>query len=243
MGKYVFRILRFDPQKDETPYFQEFEYESSSKDAVLDALLNIRENLDPTLSFRHSCREAVCGSCGMVINGRITLACRTILESLKDKLVIIEPLPNLEIQKDLMVDLTPFWQALREVEPYLQPAESHPPKGYRIDAKQMEKIYQFINCILCGCCYSACPVVARGQGYFGPAALAKLYRFVRDPRDLRPFSQWEKIDKPQGIWGCDTVFRCHDVCPKDVRPADGIEGLRRKLIVEKLKKVFRRKPK
>ena len=242
MAKYLFRILRFNPERDEKPYFQEFSYEASEKDSVLDALRSIRDNLDPTLAFRYSCREAVCGACGMVINGQITLACRTILESLKSQVVVIEPLPNFEIQKDLMVDMTPFWKALREIKPFLHPQPEIPEKGYRIEEKQMERIYQFINCILCGCCYSACPVVARGQGYLGPAALAKLYRFVEDPRDKRSFSSWAKVDRPDGVWACDTVFRCHEVCPKNVRPADGIEGLRRKLVVEKIKRLFKKEP-
>jgi|Deesub1362B_J571_1020462.scaffolds.fasta_scaffold00002_164 succinate dehydrogenase/fumarate reductase iron-sulfur protein len=242
MAKYLFRLLRFNPARDKKPYFQDFYYESSEKDSVLDALRSIRDNLDPTLAFRYSCREAICGACGMVINGQITLACRTILESLKSRVVVIEPLPNLEIQKDLMVDMTPFWEALREIEPFLHPQAGIPKKGYRIEERQMERIYQFINCILCGCCYSACPVVARGQGYLGPAALAKLYRFVEDPRDKRPFSQWSRVDKPSGVWACDTVFRCHEVCPKNVRPADGIEGLRRKLVIERIKRLFRKEP-
>lgn len=242
MAKYLFRILRFNPERDEKPYFQEFSYEASEKDSVLDALRSIRDNLDPTLAFRYSCREAVCGACGMVINGQITLACRTILESLKSRVVVIEPLPNLEIQKDLMVDMAPFWEALREIELFLQPQPQIPEKGYRIEEKTMERIYQFINCILCGCCYSACPVVARGQGYLGPAALAKLYRFIEDPRDKRAFSSWAKVDRPEGVWACDTVFRCHEVCPKNVRPADGIEGLRRKLVIARIKRLFKKEP-
>jgi succinate dehydrogenase / fumarate reductase iron-sulfur subunit len=105
----------------------------------------------------------------------------------------------------------------------------------------MEKIGQYINCILCGCCYSACPVASRDSRYLGPAALAKLSRFVQDPRDKRPFSNWSKVDTDGGVWGCDTVFKCNEVCPKEVRPADGIESLRRKLVIEKIKRFFRMK--
>jgi succinate dehydrogenase / fumarate reductase iron-sulfur subunit len=106
----------------------------------------------------------------------------------------------------------------------------------------MDKIYQFISCILCACCYSACPVASRDGRYLGPAALAKLYRMVQDPRDQRDYSSWRKVNAEDGVWGCDTVFKCNEVCPKEVRPADGILALRRKIFVSELKHIFKRKP-
>ncbi|MDH7513599.1 MAG: succinate dehydrogenase iron-sulfur subunit [Clostridiales bacterium] len=238
--KCTFRILRFDPVEDECPYFEDFSYEASEKKSLLEALMDVRNEQDTTLSFRYSCREAVCGSCAMVINGKFDLACRTIVDSLGSSLIVIEPLPNLEIQKDLIVDMEPFWQALHKVEPYLFPAEEIPEKGHRVEDRVMEKIDQFANCIMCGCCYSACPVVSRDERYLGPAALAKLYRFVRDPRDRRGFPRWSKVSTETGVWGCDTVFRCNEVCPRTVRPADGIESLRRRVVLGKIKQLFKR---
>lgn len=236
---YIFRILRFNPKKDEYPYFQDFSYESEEKKSVLEALMDIRNDQDCTISFRYSCREAICGSCAMVINGNFDLACRTDLESLRSSLVVIEPLPNLEIQKDLVVDMDPFWEALQKIEPYLQGEEIQSTKGHRVDDRDMDRIFQFVNCIMCGCCYAACPVASRDERYLGPAALAKLYRFVRDPRDIRPFANWSRVNTEAGVWGCDTVFACNEACPKDVRPADGILALRRKLVMEKIKRFFR----
>jgi succinate dehydrogenase / fumarate reductase iron-sulfur subunit len=238
--KYTFRILRFDPVEDECPYFQDFLYETQEKKSLLEALMDVRNDQDCTLSFRYSCREAVCGSCGMVVNGKFDLACRTMLESLGSSLVVIEPLPNLEIQKDLVVDMEPFWHALSSVEPYLQPPDKPPEKGYRIDDREMERIDQYVNCIMCGCCYSTCPVVARDERYLGAAALAKLYRFIKDPRDERGYGRWSRVNTETGAWGCDTVFRCNEACPRYVRPADGIEGLRRELIWRKVKGLFKR---
>lgn len=240
--KYIFKILRFDPLKDGSPYFEEFSYEIHGKKSVLEALMDIRNEQDCTLAFRYSCREAICGSCGMVINGNFDLACRTTVESLESSSVVIEPLPNLEIQKDLVVDMDPFWEALHKIDPYIFLGEECLEKESRVEDWEMEKIEQFTNCILCGCCYSACPVVSRDGRYLGPAALAKLYRFVKDPRDKRAFSSWSRVNTEEGIWGCDTVFKCNDVCPKKVRPADGVEGLRRKLLVEKIKRLFRTRP-
>lgn len=239
--KYSFRILRFDPLEDKRPYFQEFAYETKGKKAILEALMDIRNDQDCTLSFRYSCREAVCGSCGLVINGKFDLACRTMLESLGTSLIVIEPLPNLEIQKDLVVDMEPFWRALYSVEPYLQPGGERPEKGYRIEDHEMEKIDQYVNCILCGCCYSVCPVVSRDDRYIGAASLAKLYRFIKDPRDKRGHERWFRVDTEAGAWGCDTVFRCNEVCPRYVRPADGIEGVRRALVGARIRRLFKRK--
>jgi succinate dehydrogenase / fumarate reductase, iron-sulfur subunit len=139
-----------------------------------------------------------------------------------------------------VVDMTPFWEAYRAVEPYMHTEGEAPEKGCRITEQEMEEIYQFINCIMCGCCFSSCPVASRDGAYMGPAALAKLNRFVDDPRDKRSFESWSLINSPEGVWGCDTVFRCNDVCPKNVRPADGIEALRRKLVVGKIKRIFKK---
>lgn len=238
----IFKILRFDPHKDSETHFQAYRHETRHQDTVLEALKDIRDQQDPSLSFRYSCREAVCGSCGMVVNGRIALACRTQVRDLGSDEVVIEPLPNLEIRKDLIVDLTPFWEAYRKVEPYLQAPGEVPEKGHRVSERDMEKVFQYITCVLCACCYSACPVASRDGRYIGPAALAKLQRFALDPRDQRPFAAFERVNTPEGVWGCDTVFRCNDVCPKDVRPADGIEGLRRRLVVGKARRLLRRKP-
>ena len=236
---YTFRILRYDPLKSDHPRFQDFHYETQEKQSLLEALMDIRNDQDATLTFRYSCREAVCGSCAMVINGKFDLACRIDVASLGSSLIIIEPLPNLEVEKDLAVNMDPFWEAIYRIEPFIHAGEKLPEKEHRIEDREMDKILQFINCIMCGCCYAACPVASRDEQYLGPAALAKLYRLVRDPRDERPFSSLSKVNTEAGAWGCDTVFRCNEVCPKEVRPADGIEALRRRLIVEKIKRVFR----
>lgn len=201
--------------------------------------MEIRNEQDPTLSFRYSCREAVCGSCGMIINGQPELACRTMVDSLGSAVITLEPLPNLEIQKDLVVDMEPFWKALGEIHPYVMGDGQPPEKEYRIEEKETAKIERYTNCILCACCYAACPVITRDARYLGPIALAKLNRFVRDPRDKRAFADWARANTDSGMWGCDTVFRCNEACPKDVQPAHGIEALRRKFVIEKFKRMLR----
>jgi succinate dehydrogenase iron-sulfur subunit len=183
----TFKVLRYDPMKNDPPRFQAYVHEPKTRDSVLEALKDIRDQQDPSLSFRYSCREAVCGSCAMVINGQPALACRTLVETAGPELIVLEPLPNMEILKDLVVDMAPFWEAYRFVQPYLQPEGEGPEKGHRFEDAEFEDVFRLANCILCACCYSACPVVSREPEYLGPAALAKLHRFVRDPRDKRPF--------------------------------------------------------
>lgn len=238
----TFQILRYDPTKDEPPRFQTYVHEPKPRDSVMESLKDIRDQQDPSLSFRYSCREAVCGSCAMVINGAIALSCRTLVETAGPELIVLEPLPNMEILKDLVVDMAPFWEAYRFVQPYLQPEGEAPAKGHRFEDAEFEDVFRLTNCILCASCYAACPVVARESEYLGPAALAKLHRFVRDPRDKRPYGSLGRVDSPTGAWGCDTVFRCNDVCPKEVQPAHGIEGVRRALVAGKVKRIFRRTP-
>ena len=228
---FTFKIMRYDstePEKE--PFFQAYRVQVIPGLTVLTVLIRIREELDPTLAFRSSCRSAVCGSCAMVINGKIDLACRTQASIAEDRSIILEPLPNLTIIKDLVVDLTPFWVAYEKVRPYLIRKGPDPEKEMHQSEEERKRIDQYVNCILCACCYGACPVLARDPQYLGPAALAKLERFALDSRDERSKEDLRIVNDEKGVWGCDTVLRCIEACPKDVRPTDGIVGLRRSLI-------------
>jgi len=170
----------------------------------------------------------------MVINGKIDLACRTQVAAFGSNTIVLEPLPNLEIIKDLVVDLTPFWNMYEKVKPYLIRKSSDPEKEIQQSEDERKRIDQFVNCILCACCYGACPVLARNPDYIGPAAFAKLERFMLDSRDERPDDFLENVNNENGVWGCDTVLRCIEACPKDVRPTDSIVGLRKQLVKYKL---------
>jgi len=236
--EYVFKILRFDPEEDDEPRFQSYPYETTQPRTLLEALMEIRNEQDPSLSFRYSCREAVCGSCGMVIDGQIGLACKTQLADLRGPAILIEPLPNLEIEKDLIVDLGPFWEALEKVRPYLIAGE-RPEGGYRIQDSEAEELFQYAGCILCGCCYSACPVTALRKEYLGPAALAKLHRFRLDSRDTRTAEDVRVAASEGGLWACRSILRCNSVCPKQVSPAQGISGLRRRWFLDRIRRLFR----
>lgn len=236
---YTFKIMRYDAKKPETqPLFESYRIKVISGLTVLMTLLRIRDEIDGTLSFRSSCRSAVCGSCAMVINGKIDLACRTQVASFGDNTIILEPLPNLEIIKDLTVDMTPFWNMYKKIKPYLIRKSPDPEKENLQSEKERARIDQYVNCILCASCYGACPVLSRNPDYIGPAAFAKLERLILDSRDERSANSLEVINNENGVWGCDIMLRCIDACPKNVRPTDSVVGLRKTLLKHKAIKIL-----
>lgn len=238
---YTFKILRSDASEtSERPHFQSYRIRVIPGLTILAVLLRIRDEIDGTLAFRSSCRSAVCGSCAMVINGKIDLACRTQAAAFESRTIILEPLPNLQVIQDLVVDMTPFWRMYEKVRPYLIRNSTHVAKEIPQTEKERGRIDQYVNCILCACCYGACPVLSRDPDYLGPAALAKLQRFALDSRDERPLGFLNEIDNEKGVWGCDTVLRCIDACPKNVRPTDSIVGLRKSLLKHRLFKTNRK---
>jgi len=230
-----FEIFRYDPE-DEKPRFQTYELAIEGNMSVLEALLKIQDDQDPSLAFRYACRGAVCGSCAMSINGKLNLACRVQLQNLTTNRIVVEPLPNFEILKDLVVDMDPFWRKYERIQPWLH-AEISKTEENSMSQADRERIDQYVNCILCGLCAGACPVLRSNADFAGPAALAKLYRFVVDSREEgRGEETLEQENRHEGVWGCHTITRCIQACPKNVRPTDGIEGLRRKMVTQKLKK-------
>ena len=228
-------VFRHDPGLGPEWRFDSFRVPIAPHMSVLEALFYVRDHLDPTLTFRYACRGAVCGSCAMTVNGRCDLACRVQVLSLPDREATVEPLPNLEIQRDLAVDLEPFWKAYEAVQPWLQPAEEPPERERLVSEAERGRVDEYVNCILCACCYGACPIPRREGRYLGPAALAKAYRFLVDARDARPVAVLRELDRPEGVWGCDMVHECIRACPKAVRPSYAIAGLRRRLVGHRLR--------
>lgn len=237
--EYRFEVLRYDAAENATPRLDCFAVTAAGRMSVLECLLKIQDEQDPSLAFRYSCRGAVCGSCAMSINGRPQLACRVLLKNLSGRRVVLEPLPSFEIIRDLVVDMDSFWRKYEQVRPWLH-AATEAEKETRMSERERAKIDQYVNCILCGLCYGACPVLKSNPDFIGPAALAKLQRFLADSREDRDSESLEAQDSQRGMWGCHTITRCIDACPKNVRPTDGITGVRRRLLVHKLKKVLGR---
>ncbi len=235
MTTQTFRISRFDPANDTESHYQEYSLEASEGMTVLEALLRIQTEQDGSLAFRYACRGAVCGSCAMVVNGKIDLTCRVQASGLGET-VSLEPLPNLPVLKDLVVDMDVFFDKNRAVQPWLQPADPDPEKERLVDPKQWPEAEPYTNCILCASCYGVCPAVERDPAYLGPAALAKHYRFLADVRDAADEARLALVGGEQGVEGCDMVWSCVEICPKGVSPTQGIGRSRARIRRAKRKK-------
>ncbi len=225
----TFEVFRFNPEHDEDAYFQEYELPEIKGMTVLEGLYYILENIDPTLAFRSSCRQGVCGSCAMHINGQYRLACETQAAMMGSR-IIIRPLAHMKIIRDLVVDMDPFFAQYETIRPYLIPAEEAGEREYKQSPKQRAKIDHHVDCILCAACYGSCPVVATDDKYLGPHALLKALRFVDDSRDGATGERLALVATDEGVFRCHTIFNCQQVCPKDLDPTGAIGKLKMKSI-------------
>jgi succinate dehydrogenase/fumarate reductase iron-sulfur protein len=220
------RVRRWDPALGQEPTWQEYRVPLIEKITVLDALFYVVHNLDSTLSFRCACRAAMCGSCGMVMNGREGLACRTQMADL-GKSVRVEPLRNMPVIKDLAVDMEPFFEKYQAVTPYLVPRESlTEPAVIPAGSPLRDLIDEHLECITCGACYSACSMVGADPSYLGPAALNRAYCLAVDVRDAAREQRLEAVRDQHGVWRCHQLFECARVCPKNLIPTRAIRKLK-----------------
>ncbi len=227
-------IRRFQKEKEPPAWIETFEVETRRKMNLLEALFRIQDEQDETLSFRYSCRGAVCGSCAMRVNGKDVLACRTPVETLLGKAVQIEPLPFFPVIRDLIVDMSAFFHQYRAVQPYLHARAVPSERECPMSELERKRIEPYINCILCGICFGTCPAFEKDRRFLGPAMLAKAYRFFLDTRDCRSDEILKDVDSQTGVWGCKTVFNCVKVCPKNVPPTHGIVSMRSRILGRRL---------
>jgi succinate dehydrogenase / fumarate reductase, iron-sulfur subunit len=222
------KVRRYDPEGDQEPKYEHYTVDMPPSATVLDSLIEVREYHDGTLALRCSCRSAICGSCAMRINGRARLACKTQVSALIEDggEIIVEPAGNMPVIKDLVVDMTPFWDKIRAVKPWLQPSGPPPEREYLVPAQSMTDLAEVMNCIMCGACVSDCTVLEVDKTFLAPAALAKAWRFVGDPRDDATLPRLRDLSESSGIWDCTRCNFCVQVCPKDVKPMDQILKLR-----------------
>lgn len=225
----ILRVQRFNPDVNDKPYLQEFSIRIERDTTVLDALHKIKTEVDGSLTYRRSCRHAICGSCAMNVNGRNMLVCNTPVQQVLDRnrRLTIKPLPFLPIIKDLVVDRTSFWEQYIRVKPWAIPPDDRPEREFRISPKEVEELKNAETCIMCGACYSACQVIGLSKQYIGPHALLKAYLRVLDPRDTTPAERLEDIAGGDGVYRCHTIFNCIDACPKNLNPTHAIEALRK----------------
>ena len=222
------RIRRFDGDQDRKPRYDTYTVEIPTTASVLDALDAVKEKLDGTLAYRKSCRMAICGSCGMRIDGGAALACKTPMKQFVDAshTITLSPMGNLPVIKDLVVDMAPFWGKIRAVKPYLETLGEDPgAKEWRVSPQQGALIHKESLCIMCGCCVSECNSMENDPDFLGPAALAKAYRFVGDARDRDTEARLRDLSGEHGIWDCTRCYFCNQRCPKGVDPRDAIAKL------------------
>ena len=220
--KVNLEIQRFNPETDSAPHFRTYSVEVEPTDRVLDALVDVNRNQDGTLAFRRSCAHGVCGSDAMVINGKEALACKTLVQDVADAdgaTIRLEPARHMEVQRDLMVRQDGFFQNYRSVKPFFITDESKPqPEKEHLQSVQERSLFDDpTKCILCGACYSACPVLDRNPNFIGPAAIVQAARFVFDSRDRGLPARLEILDQPNGVWACENHFECTRVCPREIK--------------------------
>jgi len=250
MAEFTLKVRRFKPEDREGPYWESFDVDLDPTLSVLDGLLQAKDRDDGSLAVRCSCRAAICGSCGVKINGQSTLACKTMLEEAQsyaeshvvaaqaggDKTkgngrseIVVEPMGNMPVIKDLITDMeSTHWKKVRRVTPWLLPEGDPPAREYVVPPESMIDVTQSMACIQCGACVSSCLSMEADPEFIGPAALAKAYRFVGDPRDAETKERLHDLAQdPHGIYDCTHCFSCIDACPKGVAPMDQIMRLRR----------------
>jgi succinate dehydrogenase / fumarate reductase iron-sulfur subunit len=215
-------VRRYNPEVDAEPKWQDFDLTMYGTDRVLDALHKIKWEIDGSLSFRRSCAHGVCGSDAMRINGRNRLACKTLLKDLDlSQPIFVEPIKGLEVEKDLIVDMNPFYQAYRDVKPFLI-ANDNPEKERIQSAEDRERFDDTTKCILCAACTTSCPVFWTDGQYFGPAAIVNAHRFIFDSRDEAAEVRLDILNDKEGVWRCRTTFNCTEACPRGIQVTKAI---------------------
>ena len=231
----VFRVYRWNPDDGVNPSVDRYEVDlDDCGPMVLDAVIKIKNEIDPTLTFRRSCREGICGSCAMNIDGTNTLACTKPIAEIKGD-VRINPLPHMPVVKDLVPDLTHFYAQYATIKPWIQTQSTTPPDRERLQSKEdRSKLDGLYECILCACCSTSCPSYWwNGDRYLGPAILLQAYRWLADSRDEATGERLDALDDPFRLYRCHTIMNCAKTCPKGLNPAKAIAEIKKMLMVRR----------
>jgi succinate dehydrogenase / fumarate reductase iron-sulfur subunit len=228
------RIRRFNSEVSDEANWIDYLLEIDPKERVLDALHKVKWEIDGTLTFRRSCAHGICGSDAMRINGRNRLACKTLIKDINpEKPITVEPIKGLTVLKDLVVDMDPFFQAYRDVMPFLITKGNEPTRERRQSPAERERFDDTTKCILCAACTSSCPVFWNDGQYFGPAAIVNAHRFIFDSRDEAGEQRLEILNDKDGVWRCRTTFNCTDACPRGIEVTKAIQEVKRALITRR----------
>lgn len=233
----TFHVYRYDPDTDDNPRVDSYEVDVTGVSMVLDGLIQIKNEIDPTLAFRRSCREGVCGSCAFNINGSNTLACTKAMDELGSGDVTVYPLPHQPVMKDLVTDLTNFYKQHASIEPFLQAKEEPPETEWRQTQAERAELDGLYECILCACCSTSCPSYwwngdkeDASEEYLGPAALLQAHRWLADSRDTLTNERLDALEDEFKLYRCHTIMNCAQVCPKHLNPAEAIADIKRMMV-------------
>jgi len=227
--KITLKILRFNPETDQKPWWGEYQVEMEPDDRLLDALHQVKWYQDGTLTVRRSCAHGICGSDAMVINGRNGLACKTIIKDIGNK-ITVEPLRGFRVIKDLVVDMEPFMEKYRSIMPYLINDED-PGTRERLQSQEDRAIFdESTKCILCACCTASCPSFWANPDYLGPAAVVQAHRFIFDSRDRATEERLSAVGGSDGVWRCRTIFNCVEACPREINITKAIGEVKKALL-------------
>jgi succinate dehydrogenase / fumarate reductase, iron-sulfur subunit len=232
-----FKVYRWNPDDGQNPRMDTYEVDlDSCGPMVLDALIKIKNDIDPTLTFRRSCREGVCGSCSMNMDGKNGLACTTAIEDCKSSDVKITPLPHMDVIKDLVPDFKHFYAQYASIKPWLQTTTPEPSGTERLQSKEeREKLDGLYECILCACCSTSCPSYWwNGDKYLGPAILLQAYRWLADSRDEMTGERLDDLEDPFRLYRCHTIMNCANACPKGLNPAKAIAEIKKMMVERQL---------
>ncbi|KOV37474.1 succinate dehydrogenase iron-sulfur subunit [Kitasatospora purpeofusca] len=228
------RIRRFNPEEHPDPVWVDYQLEMDPKERVLDALNKVKWEQDGTLTYRRSCAHGICGSDAMRINGRNRLACKTLIKDVNpEKPITIEAIKGLTVLKDLIVDMDPFFQAYKDVMPFLITKGNEPTRERLQSAEDRERFDDTTKCILCAACTSSCPVFWNDGQYFGPAAIVNAHRFIFDSRDEGAEQRLEILNDREGVWRCRTTFNCSEACPRGIEVTKAIQEVKRALVTRR----------
>ncbi len=229
------RIQRFNPEVDSEPHYETYSVTSHATDRVLDALHQVKWEQDGSLSFRRSCAHGVCGSDAMRINGKNRLACKTLIKDVNPgKPITVEPIKGLPLEKDLIVDMEPFYQSYREVMPFLITTGNEPTRERLQSQADKDRFDDTTKCILCAACTTSCPVFWTDGQYFGPAAIVNAHRFIFDSRDEATEQRLEILNDKEGVWRCRTTFNCTEACPRGIQVTKAIQEVKRALLTHRV---------
>jgi succinate dehydrogenase / fumarate reductase iron-sulfur subunit len=227
------KLRRFNPETDQAPHWETYTVPAEPNDRLLDLLHHVKWHIDGTLTFRRSCAHGICGSDAMRVNGVNRLACKVLVKDLPDT-VTVEPIKGLPVEKDLLVDMEPFFESYKAVKPFLITSDKEPTRERLQSAADRERFDDTTKCILCAACTTSCPIYWTDEEYFGPAAIVNAHRFIFDSRDDGAEERLDILNDKEGVWRCRTTFNCTDACPRGIEVTKAIQEVKRALLFRRV---------